>query len=429
MSPTLPVTMTLPLTTAYGFITARAPYLAAAVRLLDVTVGDGTTHGTDKTARIHLSETLCESETETVRNTAAALVCGLWRVARFHHERSARFSGSAEVWNAASSALCFADAQACLTTSASAAIDMPAGFTSLDDLRHAAHTARRVAQSTPEWWTDFLIDTRTPVSPLFVDLAEGETETETKDETEDNAGDQPGREAGGLDETTRAERVREALREGIMAHSAAGASQAVPEHAVAWARTCGQANPLDVSRFGVARAKQAMLTHARTFRPTYRRPARRGHSVPDGLLLPAYTPESTRVLAAVDVSASMSDTALTRAVELVAAMAAGTGNDLDYFSVSTRTYPVRHYSGGDVVIDRDCAGTDMRAAWTVFQHNPDALPVVITDGKTPWPETTATPAVIVIVADDADEFAAARQRVPHAAGVLWSGPRATQNPR
>lgn len=393
----------LPLDTAYSFIAARSPYLIAAVRLLDVSVIDGDHHTSDASAHVGLSHDLCLRETKpaTVRATAAALVTALWRVARFHHERGEMADADTTAWNAASSALCFADAVDCLACDTDVdPVDMPDGYTDMTALRERAHRAHRRPTATPEWYARFITATKTRVNSLFLVPEDSGTRTTSP------AGD-----------TSRAGRVRETLRRDIAGMTISPRADKVPETARVWASEYTPESPGDVARRSRTALTARMATHARMFQATYRRRSRRGGNTE--LILPAYRPASSGVVVAVDVSGSMTDTRCRAAVNTLAGIAEETGNELDYFCVSSHTYPVHHFTGGDIVLDRDGAGTDMRACWEVFSKRPDDLAVVVTDGQTPWPASVGD-VVVVIVAETVEAYRSAACDVPAGAMVVWA---------
>lgn len=396
------------LTAATGLIAARAPYLLRAVRLLDLDMTETADHHTSTaTARVRLAENLCLADTdaETTRRTATTILTALWRVARFHHERGEHYAGSRDAWETASSVMCFRDAVDCLSPRhATTDITMPAEFTTTGDLNTLAHTAMRRVTDTPEWWAQLIDDEKQPVTPLFRVPDDTDEATAPPSVTATRAGQ------------ARARRVRTAMTEGIAQAMSMSGAGALPLSVQEWNESHAKTNPLNIAEHSRFRVTQALSTHSRYFQPTYRRRSRRDTG--GDLVLPAYTTAGARILAAVDVSGSMSDETLRYAVGVVAQLARETDHGLSYFSVSNTTHSLRDYTTCGIRIDRDRAGTDMRVAWEVFNDHPDDMPVVITDGKTPWP-TSAGDAVVVIVADTAEDYRRVVESVPHDAVTMW----------
>jgi hypothetical protein len=130
-------------------------------------------------------------------------------------------------------------------------------------------------------------------------------------------------------------------------------------------------------------------------RASYLRPPR----VDDpSLILPGRAAVTRRIMVAMDTSPSMRGAQLTAAAQAVSTVADSRTMIVDYLSVDREAGPVRRlHRGGEVIVDRMSGGTDMRMALEEIDRSRPVGGVVITDGETPWPEVAPVTRNLLIV--------------------------------
>ena len=172
-----------------------------------------------------------------------------------------------------------------------------------------------------------------------------------------------------------------------MLHGDVGRGQP-PVETQRWAaRVTGQRSPADTLR---GHLTGAVDRSSRGTRASWSRTALFvDESADPSLLQPGMVRPYSTVGLVVDVSGSMRDEEIAEAVSVLSDVAATRAIDARYVCVSDRVLgPARPVEPGrDITIDRDKAGTDMRAGVEWLVSSGHRCGMVVTDGKTPWPAT------------------------------------------
>lgn len=202
------------------------------------------------------------------------------------------------------------------------------------------------------------------------------------------------------------ENEQELLRQKVASDIAQADADSVSANLRDWAQD--RLSPqVDWRRTLAAAIRKAIATTAGAVDYSYARPSRRA-SISQGVIMPSLRNPTVDVTVVCDTSASVSDELLGQAMSEVDAILAGAGNrSVRVLSCDDAVRTIERVTTSRDVSLIGGGGTDMSIGLdaAVDQRPAPDLVVVLTDGYTPWPESSPRCAVVVgLLADETESY-------------------------